>query len=201
MDSSSAGTQRGHVKRDRCLIAGRARASWSAVPAFGSVVARNSQGIRPYRGRSVVSKRVVSTGGAQAAPRRFLIVATNEGGGDIQPLLAITAGLLARGHHVTAFGDAAVPPKMAPLGISTIVVPPELALGAAIADRAREVGHRPLEAQAEWLRDRQVAWAERLAPAIEEAAEAERAEVLVGGQFGSGAISLAARRSDCRGWA
>ena len=141
-----------------------------------------------------MSERVASPGGAQVAPRRFLIVATNEGGGDIQPLLAIAAGLLARGHGVTAFGDAAVPPKMAPLGISTVVAPSELALGAAIAARAREVGHLPLEAQAEWLRDKGVTWAERLAPVIEDAARAEQAEVLVGGQFGSGAIGPAAVR-------
>ena len=64
-----------------------------------------------------MSERAPSRSGDRAAPRRFLIVATNEGGGDIQPLLAIAAGLLARGHRVTAFGDAAVPPKMAPLGI------------------------------------------------------------------------------------
>lgn len=56
---------------------------------------------------------------SNASARRFLIVATNEGGSDIQPLLAIAAGLLARGHGVAAFGDAAVAPKMAPLGITT----------------------------------------------------------------------------------
>ena len=138
----------------------------------------------------------VSTSGPElsTASRRFLIVATNEGGGDIQPLLAIAAGLLARGHTVVAFGDAAVAAKMAPLGVSTVVAPPELARGAAIAHRAREVGHLPLEAQAEWLRDRQVSWSERLAPVIEEAAAAEQAEVLVGGLFGSGAIHPAAAR-------
>ena len=75
--------------------------------------------------RSSTSAREPST-----TSRRFLIVATNEGGGDIQPLLAIAAGLLARGHTVVAFGDASVPQKMDPLGISTVVAPPELALGA-----------------------------------------------------------------------
>jgi UDP:flavonoid glycosyltransferase YjiC (YdhE family) len=141
-----------------------------------------------------VSERVASHGEAEAVPRRFLIVATNEGGGDIQPLLAIAAGLLARGHRVTAFGDAAVPPKMDPLGISTIVAPPELSLGAAIGDRFREVGHLSLDAQVAWLRDRQIAWAERLAPAIEDAARAEQADVVVGGLLGSGAIGRAASR-------
>ena len=141
-----------------------------------------------------MSERVASPGGAQGAPRRFLIVATNEGGGDIQPLLAIAAGLLARSHRVTAFGDAAVLPKMAPLGISTIVAPPELALGAAIGARTREVGHLPIEAQVAWLRERQDRWAERLAPVIEDAAVAEQADVLVGALFGSVALRPAAER-------
>jgi hypothetical protein len=57
-----------------------------------------------------VSATMVPPGAARVSARRFLIVATNEGGGDIQPLLAIAAGLLARGHGVAAFGDAAVWP-------------------------------------------------------------------------------------------
>jgi hypothetical protein len=128
------------------------------------------------------------------APRRFLIVATNEGGGDIQPLLAIAAGLLARGHTVVGFGDASVPPKMAPLGISTIVAVPELALGAQYAAAAREAGHLPPERQTEWLRDRLITWAEKLAPVIERAAEEQCADVLVAALFGSGAVRLAAER-------
>ena len=127
-------------------------------------------------------------------PRRFLIVATNEGGGDIQPLLAVAAGLLARSHTVVAFGDASVPQKMDPLGISTIVAAPELALGAQYADLAHEAGHLSPERQTEWLRDRMISWAERLAPAIERAAEEQRADVLVAALFGSGAVRLAAER-------
>ena len=141
-----------------------------------------------------MSERVAPPAGAQAAPRRFLIVATNEGGGDIQPLLAIAAGLLARGHRVTAFGDAAALLKMAPLGIPTIVAPPELALGAAIGARMREVGHLPIEAQVAWLRERQDRWAERLAPVIEDTAVTEQADVLVGALFGSVALRPAAER-------
>lgn len=141
--------------------------------------------------RSSTSAREPST-----TPRRFMIVATNEGGGDIQPLLAIAGGLLARGHTIVGFGDASVPPKMAPLGISTIVAAPELALGAQYAAAARETGHLPPERQTEWLCDRLITWAERLAPVIEQAAEEQRADVLVAAQFGSGAVRLAAER--CR---
>ena len=83
---------------------------------------------------------------------------------------------------------------MAPLGISTIVAPPELALGAAIGARTREVGHLPIEAQVAWLRERQDRWAERLAPVIEDAAVAEQADVLVAALFGSGPVRLAAER-------
>lgn len=126
--------------------------------------------------------------------RRFLIVATNEGGGDIQPLLAIAAGLLARGHAVVAFGDSSVPSKMDPLGIQTIIADPELALGVQFAAAAREASHLPPAAQGEWMRDRLLVWAERLAPAIEGAAVGQRADILMGALFGSGPVRLAAER-------
>src|SRR5215212_633017 len=121
----------------------------------------------------------LSPAGDPSAPRRFLIVATKEGGGDIQPLLAIAAGLLARGHTVVAFGDASVLPKMAPLGISTIVAASELSLGAQLAAAAGEAGHLSPEGQGQWMRDRLITWAEQLAPVIEHAAEEQRADVLV----------------------
>jgi hypothetical protein len=48
-------------------------------------------------GEPRLSATMVPPGAARGSARRFLIIATNEGGGDIQPLLAIAAGLLARG--------------------------------------------------------------------------------------------------------
>jgi UDP:flavonoid glycosyltransferase YjiC (YdhE family) len=142
----------------------------------------------------VVPEPVASPGGAWRAPRRFLVVATNEGGGDIQPLLAIAAGLLARGHAVVAFGDDSVPPKVAPLGIEAVVADPALSLGAQYAAAAREDGDLPPEVQGERIRDRLIRWSGRLAPAIEEAVEARHPDVLLGGLFGSGPIRLAAER-------
>ena len=76
------------------------------------------------RGHEVaaVSAPLASPCETRVSARRFLMVVTNEGGGDIRPLLAIAAGLLARGHRVTAFGafgDAAVSTRMAPPGIET----------------------------------------------------------------------------------
>jgi UDP:flavonoid glycosyltransferase YjiC (YdhE family) len=53
--------------------------------------------------------------------RRILIVATSGGGGDLQPLLALAAGLRERGHQVVAFGDASVRTTMISLGVETIV--------------------------------------------------------------------------------
>jgi UDP:flavonoid glycosyltransferase YjiC (YdhE family) len=137
-----------------------------------------------------VSATMVPPSAARVSTRRFLIVATNEGGGDIQPLLAIAAGLLARGHRVAAFGDAAVAPKMAPLGIKTTVTASELSLGAMFAAFAREDGHLPPHVQGERLRDRLFAWAERLAPSIEEAIDVQRpsstwsTDGWLGGQLG-----------------
>jgi hypothetical protein len=102
--------------------------------------------------------------------------------------------LLARGHRVAALGDAAVAPKMAPLGIKTTVTASELSLGAMFAAFARGDGHLPPHVQGERLRDRLFVWAERLAPSIEDAIDVQRPDVLIGAVFGSGSISLAAER-------
>ena len=141
-----------------------------------------------------MSAAQVPAGEARARPRRFLIVATSGGGGDIQPLLPIAAGLLARGYRVAAFGDAGVPPSVAPLGIETTVAAPELSLGEVYAAAARDDGHLPADVQGVRVRDRLVRWAERLAPAVEGAIDRKRPDVLIGSLFTGGPIRLAAER-------
>ena len=141
-----------------------------------------------------MSAAQASPGEGLLSPRRFLIVATSEGGGDIQPLLPLAAGLLARGHRVSALGDAGVPPRMGPLGIETTVPAPELSLGEVYAAAAREDVHLPPEERGERVRERLFRWAERLAPAIEAAIDSQRPDVLIGSQFTSGPIRLAAER-------
>ena len=59
------------------------------------------------------------SGCASGIHRRFLIVASSGGGGDLQPLLALASGLLARGHGVSAFGDTEVQIRMHKLGVET----------------------------------------------------------------------------------
>ncbi len=117
-------------------------------------------------------------------PRRFLIVASSGGGGDLQPLLALAAGLRARGHQVAAFGDAAVCAAMARLGVGTTTAGPEHDLAAQLDPGVA----------AERIVERLVAWSGRLAPLVERAAEAHGAEVLVASLFGAAAAHLAAAR-------
>ena len=122
--------------------------------------------------------------GRGETPRRFLIVATSGGGGDLQPLLALAAGLRARGHQVAAFGDAAACAAMAGFGLRTTAVGPEHDLAAQLDPRV----------EAERIVDRLVAWSGRLAPLVEAAAEAQAAEVLMASLFGAAAAHLAAAR-------
>lgn len=122
--------------------------------------------------------------GRGATPRRVLIVATSGGGGDLQPLLALAAGLRARGHRVGAFGDAAACAAMAGLGVGTTAAGPEHDLAAQLDPSVA----------AERIVDRLVAWSGRLAPLVERAAEAHGAEVLVSSLFGAAAAHLVAAR-------
>ena len=58
---------------------------------------------------------------ASGIHRRFLIVASSGGGGDLQPLLALADGLRARGHGVSAFGDTEVQIRMHRLGVEKLL--------------------------------------------------------------------------------
>jgi UDP:flavonoid glycosyltransferase YjiC (YdhE family) len=116
--------------------------------------------------------------------RRFLIVASSGGGGDLQPLLALAVGLQARGHHVAAFGDTTACAAMARLGVGTTAAGPQHDLAAQLDPHVA----------AERIADRLVAWSERLAPLVEGAAENQGTEVLVTSLFGAMATHLAATR-------
>src|SRR5262249_33287491 len=105
-------------------------------------------------------------GGAAWAPRRFLIVATSMAGGGLPAPLALAAGLRARGHHVTAFGDAGLRHTMVPLGVESLAHDPDYDLAPRDAEVARETEGLPLETQGERRRDMLVGWAEQLASPI-----------------------------------
>jgi UDP:flavonoid glycosyltransferase YjiC (YdhE family) len=131
--------------------------------------------------------------------RRFLIVASSGGGGDLQPLLALAEGLRARGHSVSAFGDAEVRTAMQRLGVETTLAGAEHDLAMQYAAVAREEGHLSPVAQAASLRDRLSAnWAPRLRPLIEAAAKADRSEILVASLFSASPVRLTAESSGLR---
>jgi UDP:flavonoid glycosyltransferase YjiC (YdhE family) len=127
-------------------------------------------------------------------PRRFLIVVTDAGGGDVQPLLALAAGLMARRHVVGAFVDAGVASGTLPVGVATVVADAEISLAGEYAAAAREDGHLPAEAQGERMRDRLVRWSRRVALAVDRAVEVFEPEMLAGALFGSGPVRLVAER-------
>src|SRR5215472_14023014 len=86
--------------------------------------------------------------------RRILIVGSSGGGGDLQPLLALAAGLKARGSEVAAFGDLEVQRTMRRLGVATTLAGPEHDLAEQYALVARNEGHLSPVEQTASLRDR-----------------------------------------------
>ena len=130
------------------------------------------------------------------ASRRILIVATSGGGGDLQPLLALAAGLSKAGHQVAAFGDASVRATMTSLGVETIISDPALDLARQYAIVAEQTKDLPPDRQAERMRERLVGWSEQLAVAIEDAVGSKHPDLLMTSLFGSGAVRLAAKRHD-----
>src|SRR5437867_3994531 len=69
---------------------------------------------------------------------RILIAATAGAGGDLQPLVASALALRERGHETVFLGDASVARALAPLGVDTEVLPPELDLGPRLVAAVRD---------------------------------------------------------------
>jgi hypothetical protein len=68
-------------------------------------------------------------------------------------ILALAACLRARGHHVTAFGDAGLRHAMAPLVVESLAHDPDYDLAPRETEVARETEGLPHEAQGEHRRD------------------------------------------------
>jgi UDP:flavonoid glycosyltransferase YjiC (YdhE family) len=67
-----------------------------------------------------------------------LAVATAGAGGDVQPLIAAALALRDRGHETSFVGDASVARSLAPLGVETEVLAPELDLGPRLVSAIRD---------------------------------------------------------------
>jgi UDP:flavonoid glycosyltransferase YjiC (YdhE family) len=133
------------------------------------------------------------SGCASGIHRRFLIVASSGGGGDLQPLLALASGLRARGHGVSAFGDTEVQIRMHKLGVETTLAGDRHDLSLQYAAAARHEGHLSPVEQAASLRDRLSSdWAPGLRPLIEGTATADHSDILVASLFSAGPVRLAA---------
>jgi UDP:flavonoid glycosyltransferase YjiC (YdhE family) len=134
-------------------------------------------------------ERNITYSGTKSEHRRFLIVASSGGGGDLQPLLALAQGLRARGHEVSAFGDMDVQISMRRLGVETILAGAEHDLALQYAAVARDQGQLTAVDQAASLRDRLSSdWAPGLRALIERTAKVHRTEILVASLFSAGAV-------------
>jgi UDP:flavonoid glycosyltransferase YjiC (YdhE family) len=100
-----------------------------------------------------------------------LAVATAGAGGDLQPLIAAALALRDRGHETSFVGDASVARSLAPLGVETEVLAPELDLGprlvSAIRDAMTATGG-DLTAAGPIVRERMSAWAAEVAQTVAE---------------------------------
>ena len=125
--------------------------------------------------------------------RRFLIVASSGGGGDLQPLLVLAEGLRARGHEVAAFGDTDVQIGMQRLGVKTTLADAEHDLALQFA----AVAHLSPSERVACLQERLLSnWAPGLTPLIERTAKAHHTEILVASTLTAGPVRLAAKSTD-----
>jgi UDP:flavonoid glycosyltransferase YjiC (YdhE family) len=118
---------------------------------------------------------------------RVLLVATAGAGGDLQPLLAAAVALRDRHHDLSVVGDRSVVRAATDLEMKAEVLPPEFDLGptlvAAVRDAMREADGDPIQA-GPIVQGRMTEWAVALAPAVADAADAARPDVLLTSLFG-----------------
>ncbi len=127
------------------------------------------------------------------ARKKVLAFASSGAGGDLQPLLAVVAQLLVRGHLALLVGDRQVAAAVSGLGIETIASRPELDLGARNMVLRQEVMSLPVEEQARAIGEHLLAWGLEVAADLEQVVRAERPDILLCSLFGAPVVSVAAR--------
>jgi UDP:flavonoid glycosyltransferase YjiC (YdhE family) len=127
--------------------------------------------------------------------RKVLVLAMGGAGGDLQPLMAATAGLLERGHRVAFVGDAAVAQTAAQRGIACTEIPPEQDMGRILAGVFKRLGDLSLAEQGLVITDEIAAWSEDVGALISGVIERDRPDTIVTSLFGIGAADFAASRA------
>jgi UDP:flavonoid glycosyltransferase YjiC (YdhE family) len=123
--------------------------------------------------------------------RHVLVVATAGAGGDFQPLMSAAMALRERGHEVAVLGDRSVQGSLAPLGVRTELLPPELdlgpVLGGAIRDAMAATGG-DLAAAGPIVEERMATWAGEVSGSVAEVVGKFRPDALMTSLFGVEAL-------------
>jgi UDP:flavonoid glycosyltransferase YjiC (YdhE family) len=124
--------------------------------------------------------------------KRAVFLATAGAGGDLQPLMAASLGMLKRGHHLAFLGDDAVARAVTPLGIASSPIPEKLDMGRILGGVFKRLAGLNLEEQGHVLRDEIAAWSEAVGSLASELIVKEQPDLLVTSIFGIGAANVAA---------
>jgi UDP:flavonoid glycosyltransferase YjiC (YdhE family) len=128
--------------------------------------------------------------------KKILVLATAGAGGDLQPLIASTLGLLERGHEILVVGDNSVASAVKDLGIETAVSPPACDFGPRLIAAIRDGQGLEPAAQGELIQQRMAAWASELAPIVENLIREHKPDLLSTSLFGVGVANLASLATD-----
>lgn len=124
-----------------------------------------------------------------------MIVATAGAGGDLQPLIAASLALRARGHDLFFLGDASVGRALLPLGVDVKVLPSHLDLGPRLSAVAREAmtaaGGDPAAA-GPLLQKGLEAWAHDVAAPVKDAIAEQQPDAIVTSLFGVEVLDIVA---------
>jgi hypothetical protein len=126
------------------------------------------------------------------ARKKFLALAPAGAGGDINPLLAVVRRLRERGHHLVVFCNRDVASAITTLGVETVTCRPEDGLGPRFVAARNATISLPPEARSQEVGRRLAAWAEEVAPAVEQIVETHRSDALLTSLFGGMLTRLAA---------
>lgn len=120
-------------------------------------------------------------------PSGVLIVATAGAGGDLQPLIATALALRDRGYETAVVGDTSVARSLAPLGVETTILPPELDLGPRLVGAIREAmtsAGGDLATAGPLVRASMTGWAREVAAPVADIARGLEPQVIVTSLFG-----------------
>lgn len=123
--------------------------------------------------------------------KKVLVLATAGAGGDLQPLIAVTLGLIERGHEILVLGDTTVASAIQDLSIETIILPPAYDFGPRLIAAIREGQALDPAAQGNLVQQRTAAWSSELAAVVQPLLRQHKPDLLLTSLFGVGVAPLA----------